>query len=473
MKILLINPQLKQVIKSNFPDEIDKKVMSLPPLGILYISAFLKKKAIHAVNFLDMAAGNISVLELEDIIIEKRPALIGIYTSTFNLPDVFLTAQRIKKIDPNIHITLGGPHVNIYPEETLLNSDIDSIVTGEGEIAFSELADALENNISLSNVKGILYRDRVSVIKTSPPELIENLDILPFPDRKNLYLKRYYNTLSPDSISTTMISSRGCPYDCIFCYHAHMGKGVRFRSSNNVVSEMEECASLGIRDIFFIDDVFTLNKKRTFEICNEIIERKLNIKWSIRTRVDSVDISMLKKLKAAGCERIQFGIEAGTSQILSILNKEITLAQAEEAFRLAKEEGIETLAYFMIGSPTETRDQILETIDFAIRLNPDYAHFSITMPFPDTELYKIGLERNIFRNDFWREFAKHPNATSKLYYWEECLSEKELCLLLKHAYKRFYFRPVYFLKLLLKPRSLKDLRKKIKMGIKLFEYAFS
>ncbi len=473
MKILLINPRHRQVIKSNFPDEIDKEAVLFPSLGILYIAAFLKNESRHMVTVLDMEAENIDVFQLENKIIENKPDIIGLHTNTFNLLDVFLIARKVKEIDSNIHITLGGPHVNIYPDETMLNNNIDSLILGEGEITFSMLVNALEKKISLSNIKGIVYREGLKVMKTTPPEVIHNLDILPFPDRKIIPLERYRNILTSGHISTTMISSRGCSYNCIFCYHGHMGKGIRFRSSGNVVSEMEECSNLGIKDIFFYDEVFTLDEKRTFDICNDIIKRKLKIRWSIRTRVDIVNISMFRRLKEAGCERIQFGVEAGTSQILSVLNKKITLNQVQEAFRAAKEAGIETLAYFMIGSPTETRSQILETIDFAIRLNPDYTHFSITMPFPDTELYKMGLKGNIFKNDFWSEFAKQPNVETNLYFWEEHLSEKELYWFLKYAYRRFYFRPQYFLKKLFSLGSLKELRKKIQMGAKLFEYAFN
>lgn len=473
MRILLINPKNLHIIKSNFPGEIDEKTGSFLPLGLLYIAAFLKSQKRHTVNILDMQAENIDMSGLEVMLKKGKPHIVGIYTTTFNLLDVFLTAREVKKNNPNIHITLGGPHVNIYPEETMLNNDIDSIVLGEGEITFSMLVNALEKGVGLDGVKGIFYRDSGKVRKTSPPEFIHNLDILPFPDRKIFPLERYYDALTHSPASTTMISSRGCPYNCIFCYHGHMGKGIRFRTSGNVVSEMEECLNLGIKDIFFYDDSFTLDSKRTFDICDDIIERGLNVRWSIRTRVDSVDISMLRKLKKAGCERIQFGIEAGNSRILSVLNKKITLSQAEESFKLAKKAGIETLAYFMIGSPEETQKEILETIDFAVKLNPDYAHFSITMPFPDTELYKMGLERNIFKNDFWREFAKQPDAKNNLHFWEEYLSERELYRFLKYAYRRFYFRPGYLLKVLVNSASLGEIKRKMNAGAGLFKYLFN
>jgi len=466
---LLINPCHKQIIKSNFPDEIDREVKSLPPLGILYIAAFLKKQSRHQVDVIDLNTSNAEI-KLEDIIPKNKPDMVGIYTSTFNLLDVFLTARKIKEINPGTHINLGGPHVNIYPQETMSNPNVDSIVAGEGEITFTELADAIGDKTDLSGVNGIFYRAEGKIIKTRSASLIEDLDILPFPERKALDLGSYYNKLSLYPVSTTMISSRGCSYNCTFCYHSYMGKNIRFRSCDNVVAEMQECFNLGIKDIFFIDDVFTLNRQRTFEICDKIVKKDLKINWSIRTRVDSVDALMLERLKAAGCSRIQFGVEAGTQTVLDALNKNITLGQVEEAFRMAKKAKIETLAYFMIGSPTETKEQVLETIDFAVRLNPDYVHFSITMPFPDTQLYRDGLKNNIFKSDFWREFASKPLPEAKLCYWEEFLPEDELCRLLKKAYRRFYFRPAYLIQALAKPSLPKEFKKKLRMGAKLFEY---
>ena len=470
MKVLLINPNNTHVIKSNFPTEIDRRGGLFPPLSLLYIATFLKTECRHTIDVLDMQAENINLPHLKNIIKEKNPDVVGVYTTTFNLIDIYLTARTIKEVNSNIHISLGGPHVNIYPDETISNTDVDSLVLGEGEITFSKLVDALEQKRSLNHIVGLIYKNADRIIKTGPPDLIHNLDILPFPDRTLIHYSHYYNILNHDFPSTTMISSRGCPYNCIFCYHSYLGRHVRFRGSDNVVSEMEECLALGIKDIFFYDDAFILDRQRTFDICNGIIQRRLKIHWGIRTRVDSVNMDILTKLKEAGCNRIQFGVEAGTSKILSVLNKGISVTQIKEAFKLAKKAGLETLAYFMLGSPTERTEDILKTIDFAIQLKPDYAHFSITLPLPDTDLYKMALEKGVFKNDFWQVFAIKPNTEFSPQLWNEYLSEKELNHFLKYAYKRFYFRPSLLFKILLKLSSLKELRKKIKMGTELLAY---
>ncbi len=470
MKVLLINPKNTHVIKSNFPAEIDKETGPFAPLGLLYIAAFLKKSSRHAVDVLDMEMEDIDFFHLENIIKEDKPDIVGIYTTTFTLIDVYLTAQIIKEADNTIHITLGGPHINIYPDESISNKNIDSIILGEGEVAFSRLVDALEKKIGLGHINGLVYKDKRGVIKTSAPRPIYDLDALPYPDRTMISYESYGNILSHDLPSATMISGRGCPHSCIFCYHSSLGKDVRLRSVDNIISEIENCLNLGIKDIFFYDDTFVLNKQRTIDICNAIIDRGFKMPWGIRTRIDSVNKDILTKLKQAGCQRIHFGVEAGTSKILSVLNRRMSIAQIKEGFRLTRETGIKTLAYFMIGSPTEQLEDIQETIDFAIMLKPDYAHFSITMPLPGTDLYKMGLETRLFKNDFWKEFAISPSNIFSPQFWDKELSQEKMNQLLKYANRRFYFRPYYIFKTLLRTTSLRDLRKKMKMGLGLIKF---
>ncbi len=473
MKVLLINPCNVHMIKYQFPDTIDNEGSLLPPLGLLYIASFLRHKNRHAVRVLDMQTERVGLSSLKDMIKEDRPDIVGLSTTTFHLIDVYLIAKAVKEIDPDIHVTLGGPHTAIYPDETMANHDVDSIVIGEGEIAFSELVDSLEDKTSLNGINGLVYRDGDRVVKTDPPKPIDDLDALPFPDRRMISYRRHYTSLSSDHPSTSIITNRGCPHRCAFCYNTHLGKTVRSRSAGNVISEIEECLSLGIKDIFFCDDTFILDHQRTVDICDGIIRRGLKFRWGIKTRVDNINIKILAELKKAGCDRIHFGVESGSSRILDILNKGISVTQIKEAFRSSKKMGIETLAFFMLGTPTERAEDILETIDFAVQLEPDYALFGITLPFPDTDLYRMGLDMNVIRSDFWREFAIYPHIGFIPPFWNENLSEGELDSLLKTAYKRFYFRPGYIFKMLFKLTSASDARRKMKMAAGLFKYAFS
>lgn len=234
-----------------------------------------------------------------------------------------------------------------------------------------------------------------------------------------------------------------------------------------MVNEIQECLGIGIREFLIYDDTFTIDRERVLNICNEILNRRLDIGWDIRARVDNVDEEMLKRLREAGCERIHYGVEAGTNKILKVLKKGITLGQVKEAFRLTKKAGISTLAYFMIGSPTETKEDILETIKLAKELNPDFAHITITTPFPVTELYSQALRAGVIPSDYWREFAQQPEKGVVTKYWEKELTKEELFYFLNKFYKKFYGRPFYILKQFLKIRSSKNFIRKIRTGLKI------
>ncbi len=206
------------------------------------------------------------------------------------------------------------------------------------------------------------------------------------------------------------------------------------------------------------------------DICNEIISRDLKIGWDVRARVDTIDEELLKKMKQAGCLRIHYGIESGTEKILKVLRKGITLEKAKEAVVLTKNVCIETLAYFMICAPTETKEDIEETIRFMKALNPDFVHITIITPFPSTDLYFLGLERGILPCDYWREFARNPTPDFKPYFWEENLTRGELEEYLKKAYKSFYLRPRYILKKISKLKSFRELTQKARVGWKIFKF---
>ena len=298
--------------------------------------------------------------------------------------------------------------------------------------------------------------------------LEDDLDRLPFPARHLTPYPKYSSVIARRAPITTMFTSRGCPYQCIFCDRPHLGKKFRARSAKNVVDEMEACVELGIREFLVYDDTFTIQRQRVLDVCDEITRRKLDIGWDIRARVNTVDEEMLRRLRQAHCERIHYGVEAGTDRVLKVLQKGITLEQARQAFRATKRAGISTLAYFMIGAPTETREEILQTIAFARSLDPDFVHITIVTPFPGTRLYFMGLEQGRFTHDFWREFAANPTTDFQPQYWEEHLTRDELQELVTHAYKSFYERPGYILRRLAQVRSVGELARKARAGVKVF-----
>lgn len=472
MKVLLINPPRFNEIRADNPAFMEEERGFNPPLGLLYLAGYLKKYSHHQVFCLDAQVEKFDYgEEFIQKIIQMNPDAVCLTVMTFTLLDVLKTIQLIKearkRLNKKIIIVLGGPHVHLFPKETAALDGVDFVIKGEGEISFFRLLEAVEGRGELTQVKGLVFKDKSGMVDNPVGDLIKNLDELPFPARELLPVKKYSSILGGGHIVTTMFTSRGCPYQCAFCDRPHLGKKFRARSPKNIVDEMEQCLKLGIEEILIYDDTFTVNKQRVLDICDGIIKRGLKFVWDIRARVDTVDEEVLAVLKKAGCQRIHFGVEAGTEKILKILNKGIHLDQIEEAFKLAKQASIETLAYFMIGAPTETREDIRQTINFAKKLNPDYAHITILAPYPGTVIYKQALEQGMIKSDYWREFALHPEKAVATQYWEKELTKDELYETLNKFYKEFYGRPSYIFKQFLKIRSFKDFIDKAKLGLKI------
>lgn len=469
MKILLINPPLTKIIESDMPKELESGMDFLPPLGILYLAGYLLKFTNHQVKILDCPVENISHNEINSKIIEENPDVVGITVLTFSLIDVFLIAKAIKKINPQIKIILGGPHTYIYPEETVANDFVDYAVVGEGEKTLAELLDNFDNKEKLRNIKGLVFKDGDKIINTGKRDLIMDLDQLPFPARKLTPYKKYYSIVAKKNPTTIMFTSRGCPYQCLFCDRPYMGKIFRARSAQKVVAEFEEIEKMGIKEVFIYDDTFTIDRQRVMDICRLILEKGIKLNWDVRARVNTVDEEMLLMMKRAGCTRIHYGVEAGTEKTLQILRKNITIPMVKTAFALTKKAGIETAGYFMIGSPHETADDIKATIKLAKELFPAYVHFSVTTPFPATDLYFKGLNEGVIKKDYWREFSKNPRPDFLPPAWEENFSRDELFSMLIAAYRSYYLSPRYILRRISELRSWDNLKNNFRAGIKLLK----
>jgi radical SAM superfamily enzyme YgiQ (UPF0313 family) len=466
LKVLLVNPPSFNEIIGNNPVIIEEERGHNPPLGILYIAAHLQESTGHNVSVLDAQVEEIDYGGVESRIRETSPDVVGITAMTLTLLDVIKTIETVKRVDGNIRVVLGGPHVHLFPEETIDLPGVDYLVLGEGEYTFKELLDCIGDRIKLRALKGIVFKDGAAIINTGFRDLIENLDVLPFPARHLVPYSKYSSLMAKRIPITTMFTSRGCPYQCTFCDRPHLGKRFRARSAGNVVDEMQECTRLGIQEFLIYDDTFTVNKRRVVEICDEIISRKLDIGWDIRARINNMDAELLMKLKSANCERIHYGVEAGTDNILKVLNKGITVEQTRKVFRETKRTGISTLAYFMLGSPGETLRDIKKTIKVMKELDPDFAHITVLTPFPGTRIYRDALDRGIIKSDVWREFAKSPRNDFIPPHWGEHFSKEELNNLLVEAYKGFYTRPKYIIKELSKVSSPGEFKRKVKAGLK-------
>ncbi len=467
MRILLINPPVIQPLRSNIPQAVDEERGYNPPIGLLYVAA-AARDAGHEVTVLDAHLGDIDYRRIALAVRELAPEVVGIQTLTFTLLDVLGVVAAIKRQAPGVKLVLGGPHVWLYPEESARLPGVDYCLLGEGERTFPLLLRVLSGKGALAQVPGLAWLEKDEYRFTGYPDLIANIDELSHPARELTPYHRYHSLIVSRRPVTLLITSRGCPYLCTYCYRPHLGKKFRARSAANVVDEIKECVTMGIREFLFYDDTFDVERERVLEISRLLKKQALDIGFDVRVRTDHMDEEVLKALKEAGCQRIHYGVEAADERTLRRLKKGIDLKRVPEIFELTHRLGLTTLAYFMIGSPGETREMIEGTIDYALRLDSDYVHFSVTTPFPGTELYATGLKEGIFKKDVWLDFARRPRPDFTPPLWEEKLSGQELGELLSQAYRRFYLRPAYMWKRLRKVRSPGQFYSQLRAGLKVF-----
>jgi radical SAM superfamily enzyme YgiQ (UPF0313 family) len=318
--------------------------------------------------------------------------LTGTYKSAENV------AMIAKDVNKEITIIVGGTHPTVMPEETIQNKYFDYVVRGEGEYTFLELI----NDEPIEEIKGLTYINKEGIIVNNPDrEFIKDLDTVPFPGR-SLYL----NDKDHMDFGYVM-TGRGCPFECTFCASKKVWKKqTRYRSPKNVVEEIEHVhKTYGTKFFYFVDDTFTLKKKRTKEICNLLLEKNLDITWICDTRVDTIDEELLTLMKKSGCIRVKLGVETGCERLLSETKKGITKEQIRRAINLTKKVGIESTTYLMIGMPTETEEEIKETLAFARELESDYYSLSILAPYPGTEIYDDVIEGGIkLPKEHWEYF---------------------------------------------------------------------
>lgn len=470
MKVLLLQPPEFHMITTNVPSVVDEETGAYPPLGLLYVGAFIEEQTSHEVEIVDAILEGYDYDDLEREIRARKPDVVGIQAMTFTLIDATLAAKVVKQVDPRIPVVFGGPHVYIYPNETLKIPQVDYIVIGEGEESFSALINALAEDRDPQTVNGIGFKRDGKIILTPTVPLNQNLDTLPLPARHLLPHERYYSVLAKETPITTMMTSRGCPMQCIFCDRPHLGKQFRYRSPESVVDEMQACQEMGIREIFIYDDTYTIRRDRILDICRLYQERGLHIKWDARAHINTMTDKMLDAMAASGCTRLHYGVEAGTEEITKVLKKGIDLNRTREVFRQTKARGITTLGYFMIGNPGETKEQAKETIEFARRLDADFIHLSVATPFPATELYRLAFKMGLYQNDHWREFARNPRPEFKPKLWTEIMTEDELINLMQWGYRRFYFRGGYIMNRVLELRNFNEFVRKARAGVRLLSW---
>lgn len=412
MNIALVLPSAERVAEK-------KDTPKYQHVGLGYLAAMLEKHH-HNVKVIDAKLERISFGQTLEAIRQVKPDILGISAMTHEINATARLAKEVKGLLPDIFTIIGGVHLTALPTETLQSyPSFDLGVLGEGEYTILDILKLIEKKDSdFSCLKGVVYRNHSEVLLSQPMERIADLDRLPPPAWHQF----------PKATEYIIVTSRGCPFSCVFCMQAS-GKKVRKRSADNVVEEIEKVLAERAPERFlFYDETFTLDRNHVYDICNLIVKRGLHhrINWAVTTRVDSIDRDLLLKMKEAGCNHIEFGIESGDQQILDSIKKGIILKQAEQAVGLAKELGFHTEGAFILGHPNETLQTAYRTIDFAARLNPDIVQLGIMVPYPGTEVARMAHEGRggyrIISND-WSDYNKQLGNALELE--ELCRSDLE------------------------------------------------
>lgn len=422
--VLLVNPPAGKV--SGPYDTPD-----FPSLGIASLGAVLQDENIHVVC-IDAKYERLNFARFEEKIKQiGQIDIVGVTSMTPNIVDAHNSVEIVKKYHPQACAVVGGCHVTALPEKTLEEfPTFDVGVVGEGEKTFPELVKALRENRNPGDVKGIVYRDAGVVKTTGPRELVGDLDSLPFPAWRLF-------RLSPGRLP--VITARGCPFNCNFCMRV-LGSKVRFRSPENAIAELKYLTDeFGVTEVAFIDETFTLNRKRLEKLLRMMLEEKLHnkINWSVQTHVNAVDFDILSLMKQAGCVRVGFGVESGNAEILRECGKGITLRQAEVAVKAAKNAGLKVNAFFIIGHPNENDRTVRDTVRFAAKLNPDFAAFGIMVPYPGTRIRDLALQgkggyTSVSSN--WEDYRKNAGRPMEM----RAFSGRKLVKLQVKAYLLFY-----------------------------------
>ena len=430
---------------------------SVMPTGLLSIATVLKHEG-HEVRIFDRP--------INDDVFFKRikdfdADMIGISFMTTGYKRAKKIIGWCKKNFKEKKIFAGGYHVSALPELSLKNLELDFVVIGEGEITMKEICKLDISNFNLKSIKGIAYLKENKFIMNSPREFVSDLDKLPIIDRELLDGGMGWYLTLPGNIRghlvercTTIITSRGCPGNCIFCSSRAMWSNkVRQRSVANVLQEIDLLKKdYEINGLFFLDDTFTVNKEWILEFCKEFKKRNYKIKWGCSARASTINEDILKALKSAGCLQLDFGVESGSDRVLKFMHKGQNQKMILNAFNLIRSYKLKTLACFIIGSPDETKEEMEKTFNIAKKIKPNFAIFSILTPLPGSPLYKIAIENKWIKKnpDFGADWSIRHSENPVM---GVELSPRKLLKIREKMEDYFFIRNYlhYFIPLLIKP----------------------
>jgi len=445
LRVLLINPPAV-VAYGSFKSAAKAAASPQMPLGILYIGGVLREAG-HQVEIIDCDIDGYDAFSIVDEILRRAPDVVGLTATTPIVASAIKIIEQVKQRSDIVTI-LGGYHITALPIQTMQRSVVDYGIYGEGEATVTELLDLLARTDKkprveeLKNIRGLLFRDGDRIVANEKRPLIKDLDRIPYPARDLLRNEKYiWSVPGKGMVPVAAITTqRGCPFQCIFCGAQTMFPGMRYHSIPRIIAELRYITEeLGIRHLHFQDDTLTLNRKKVTKMAEEIRKHGITFTWEGYTRANTIDRELLAKLKSIGLNRLSFGVETGNEGILKAIKKGVPKQAYVEAYRLCREEGIETRCSIIIGHPFETKETIKETIRFACSLDCYQAYINIATPYPGSELLELAREGyggiKLLTED-WNEYRRYGNAVMEM----NDLSVEDLVKLQKWAYRKFYLR---------------------------------
>lgn len=461
MDILFINPPWYK--KSG---NIWKSVSAcVPPFGLALLAALAREKG-FSVSILDCNALQLGLDKIEEHLPNLPPRFVGITATTVLMENAREVAKIIKGKYPDAKVVVGGVHPSVRPEEVINLPEVDYVVMGEGEVTLLELL----SNKNPSGIKGLGFKRKGEIVLNPPQEIIPDINIFPFPAFDLLPMDKYYSAAGSykRKPSLGMITSRGCPGRCTFCKGNILGEKIRFRRAEKIIEEIKYLQeNYGIKDVSFYDDTFTTNKDNVSKFCDFILENKIDLTWCCFSRVDTVNFELLKKMKAAGCYQVMYGVESAVPEILENIKKRITLQKVEETVAATKKAGLETRLAFMFGNPGETEETIKKTIKYSIYLDPDLVSYNITTPYPGTEMFEWAEKNGYLIHKNWSDYD-----LSKPVMELPTISSKKVLDYYKKSYRRFYLRPSYVLKRLSRIKNIEDVKRNFQSFLSFLNFNF-
>lgn len=437
--ILFINPPLVDYDNKNKPKFL-VYTSFFPPINLAYLSSFLEESGFDTA-IIDMDAEKLGLSSISKMLNIFKPKVIGIgITSDVIFPISYKIVKKIKNLNKEIPIILGGVFPTKNPQFLLKKAQINYVVKGEGEKTLFELINYfLYEKGDLNQIKGISYKINSKIIHNDQRELIKNLDDLPFPAWEKFDVRKYYTSISYRNPSWGITASRGCPFNCIFCATSVFQR-YRRRSPKNVVDEIKYLKDeLNIRDITFHDPTFNVSSDWVIDFCKELIKRDINVKWRCLCRVDNIDEKMVAYMKASGCYNIALGIETSKDKYLDFLNKCFTISQVRKAIEIIKKFNIEILAYFMYGIPGQRIQDLEHNRRFIKEIAPDYINILILNPATGTKLFDIAQKKGWLANYNIETFISPERLGVEKGWWDiPYLNEKILNYYIRKSYLHYF-----------------------------------